>query len=119
MPTTDRGAGTWLGGHRGLLGMTFGQVAILQVRAWDATGGVSLEDARLLGRQWGESAPFTYQIPNMGPDSAWYMEEFRSFSLVPEPSSVALVIGGMTGLLIFKRRKSSARQSSYPSWPKD
>jgi hypothetical protein len=101
----DPTAGMWLGGHRTLTGMTIGQVAILQVRAWDASGGLSLDEARLLGRDWGESAMFTYHIPGMGPDSAWFMEEFRSFTLVPEPSVIALALIGGAGLLFFKRRK--------------
>lgn len=102
---TDPLAGTWLGAQRLLTGMTSDQVAILQVRAWDATGGLSLEDARLLGRQWGESATFTYQIPSMGPDSAWNMEEFRSFSLVPEPSVIILALVGALAMLVLTQRK--------------
>lgn len=120
-PTVDEGAGTWLGASRQLTGMAIGETAILQVRAWDSTGGLSYDAAVLAGRVRGESATFAYLIPpnGLGAPDAYYMENFRGFTLVPEPSSVALVIGGMTGLLIFKRRKSSAWRSSYPSWPKD
>jgi hypothetical protein len=95
---TDPLAGTWVGAHRLLEGMMSGQVATLQVCAWDATGGLTIDEAKLLGRAWGESATFTYRIPGVGPDFLWYMEEFRAFTLVPEPSIIALVLVGFGGL---------------------
>ena len=100
---TDPLAGKWVGAHRLLEGMMSGQVATLQVRAWDATGGLTIDKARLLGRAWGESATFTYRIPSIGPDSDWYMEGFRSFTLVPEPSTIGLIIIGLGSLWLLRR----------------
>jgi len=107
VPTTDPFAGTWIGGTRLLTGMTVGDVAILQVRAWDATGGLSLDEARLLGRAWGQSATFTYQIDAFGPD--FYMEEFRAFTLVPEPSVIVLGVVGSFALFVLQRRHAMRR----------
>src|SRR5688572_16514835 len=89
VPITDeRLAGTWTGATRTLTGMAVNDVATLQVCAWDATGGLTIDEAKLLGRVWGESVTFTYRIPGVGPDFLWYMEEFRAFTLVPEPSMI-------------------------------
>ena len=98
--------GTWQnGGLRTLTGFNIGDTVTLQVRAWDATGGLSYDQAQALGRNWGQSATFTYQIPGQGPVFAWYMDNFRSFALVPEPSTIALAVVGAGALLFLKRRK--------------
>jgi hypothetical protein len=104
VPTTDVLAGTWMGTTRTLTGMSVNAVATLQVLAWDATGGLTIDEARLLGRAWGESATFTYRIPSIGPEYLWYMEEFRTFTLVPEPSIIGLLIIGFGSLWLLKRR---------------
>ena len=106
VPTTDTLAGTWVGATRTLTGMTLGTVVTLQVRAWDASGGVSLDEARLLGRHWGESATFTYQILTAGgPPDLFYMDNFRAFTLVPEPSVFGLALAGAGALFLLMRRK--------------
>jgi hypothetical protein len=100
-------AGEWLGGTRTLAGFTVGQTVTLQVRAWSAGGiGLTYDEARTAGGFWGDSATFTYRIPpNLVSPDAYYMYNFQSFSLVPEPSSIALVVAGAIGLLLSTRRK--------------
>jgi hypothetical protein len=85
--------------------MTLGTVVTLQVRAWDASGGLSIDEARLLGRHWGESAPFTYRILTAGPPDLFFMDNFRAFTLVPEPSVVGLALAGPGALFLLMRRK--------------
>ena len=98
-------AGTWRGGTRVLTGFAAGQVATLQVRAWDSTGGATWENA-----SWrGQSAPFTYHVPPAGPGFFEYIEGFRSFALVPEPEVLGLsAIGAGVLLLLFRRRSRAA-----------
>jgi hypothetical protein len=100
--TTDQFAGTWIGGTRTLTGMAAGQVATLQIRAWDTTGGATFDTA--LRR--GISQTFTYLIPQPGsPANAFFIENFRSFSLVPEPSVIGLGLLGVGALFLLRRRK--------------
>jgi hypothetical protein len=102
VPTSDTFAGTWTGGTRTLTGMAPGQTAILQVRAWDSTGGVTFDQA--LCRSI--SMTFSYLIPSPGaPPSAYFMEGFRSFTYCPEPSSIGLALIGAAALLFLGRRK--------------
>ena len=95
-PTTGT-PGTWIGGMRTLGGILPGQTAFLQVRVltsvvsqWPDPG------TRVLGA----SAVFEYTVPLAGaPPEAFFMENFRGFSLVPEPSMLALAALGALGLL--------------------
>jgi len=102
--------GTWLGGNRTLQGFSFGDAPILQVRVWDSTVGGNWEEAESTGfgdTQHGISATFPYQIPPAGctsPD-CFLIENFRGFSLVPEPSVMALAVGGAFIVVLVRRRK--------------
>jgi hypothetical protein len=106
IPNTDPLAGTWIGGTRTLTGFTPGDVVTLQVRVWDSTGGLTYDQARAVGLFWGVSQTFTYRIPAPGSlPSDYYIENFRSFVLIPEPSVIALGAIGVVALLAIRRRK--------------
>jgi len=99
--------GTWLGGYRTLQGVAVGQVATLQVRVWDNTAGATWEEALATGfgqTQYGTSALFSYEVPLTGPPPLWYIENFRGFTLVPEPSVALLAILGIAGLCFCGKR---------------
>jgi hypothetical protein len=108
VPVTDPLAGTWFYAPRFLPGFSPGNTVILEVRVWDGTIAATYEEAaavNFLGAQHGTSATFTYTIPPIGPPaSAWYMENLRSFTLVPEPPVIGLAILGLGGLWLLKRR---------------
>jgi hypothetical protein len=107
-------AGTWAGGNRTLAGFTYGDTVTLVVQVWDAgpdgaagTAGRSFDQARASGLLWGESTPFTYVVAGPGSaTSAFYMQNFRSFSLVPEPSVIGLGLIGIGALFMLRRRKA-------------
>jgi hypothetical protein len=103
VPTTDANAGTWTPSRTlTLTGMSPGQVAVLQVRAWDASGGATFDSALRRGL----STTFNYTIPAAGsPPTAFYMEGFRAFNLVPEPSVIGLGLLGVGALFLLRRRK--------------
>jgi hypothetical protein len=106
--TTDL-PGTWIGGERRLSGFSIGDFVVLQVRVWDGTVAPSYETAEalnFLGTQHGVSEPFTYRVPSLSqPSWLFYIENFRGFTLVPEPSIVALAVLGIGGVLLLKRRR--------------
>jgi hypothetical protein len=103
---THSSPGTWAGGYRRLDGFTSGYVT-LQVRVWDSAVAGTYEDAAALGflnTQHGLSEPFLYLIPSIsGPPEFFYMEEFRGFTLVPEPSVALLGFIGIVGLYFWRR----------------
>jgi hypothetical protein len=102
IPNSDPLAGTWTGATRTLTGLAAGQTAVLQIQAWDTTGGATFATA--LRR--GVSQTFTYLIPQPGsPPTAFYIENFRSFQLVPEPSVIGLGLLGVGALFLLRRRK--------------
>lgn len=97
-------AGTWQGGARTLVGFAAGHTVTLVVQAWDAGDGtIRFEDAAIRG----QSDPFSYTIaaPGSAP-TAFYMSNFRSFSLVPEPSVIGLGLIGVGALFLLRRRKA-------------
>ena len=105
VPTTSV-PGTWSGGTRTLTGILPGQTARLQVRVW-TLGGPSPDGGwyRLLGA----SAPFDYTVPPDGSSpTAFFIENFRGFTLVPEPPSIALVALGALVLWLSQRRRPGA-----------
>jgi hypothetical protein len=67
----------------------------------------------------GYSAPFSYTVPMAGsPPAAYYMENLRSFSLTPEPSSLVLAALGALGLLFgVHLRPGSTRESNQSRHP--
>jgi hypothetical protein len=100
--------GTWAGGNRTLAGYVTGQTVTLQVRVWDGTIADTYEAAAALnfaGTQHGVSAAFVYWIPEVGGSFDSYMEEFRGFTLVPEPSVALLGIVGIAGLYFARKRR--------------
>jgi len=103
--TTDR-PGTWNGGYRVLSGFFAGQTVTLQVRVWDGSLADSYDEAVNLGAgQYGKSLPFSFFIPPPTPPPFfWYIENFRGFTLVPEPSLIGLAVLGFIGLWLVKRR---------------
>jgi hypothetical protein len=108
VPVTDPFAGTWSGGTRTLTGFSLGDVVTLQVRVWDSTGGLTFDQAQAAGIFWGLSSTFTYRIPSAGNPAPgeFYIENFRSFALIPEPSVVALGVIGAAALLMIRGRKA-------------
>jgi hypothetical protein len=106
LPTTDPLAGTWVGATRTLSGRAAGDNVTLQVKVWDTTQFATPEAAAAAGGLWGESAAFTYNVPPAGSlPSAFYIENFRGFSLIPEPSVIGLGVIGIGALFLLRRRK--------------
>jgi hypothetical protein len=101
--------GTWgaAPGYATLAGIAIGQTATLQVRVWDSVAYPAGYDAAVAGGGVrGASALFDYTVPAAGsPPASYYMENFTRFNLVPEPSTIALGVLGLAGLLFIRRRK--------------
>lgn len=103
--------GTWSGGNRTLAGAGgVGTTIFLQVRAWDAgpNRNISYDEAFATGRLYGFSDVFSYsQVLSSPPASTdTQMLNFRSFSLVPEPSVIGLGLIGIGALFMLRRRKA-------------
>jgi len=85
-------------------GIGAGQQATIVMRAWEGPVGSSYDTALLKG----ESAPITISlggVPNVGapiPDAV--LTGLQGFTLVPEPSTMALGLLGAAALL-YRRRK--------------
>jgi hypothetical protein len=97
--------GTWAGGIRTLTGFFTGDLVTLQVRVWDGTVAGTYEEAAALnfaGTQYGVSQPFPYLVPQIGGDPDSYIEHFRGFTLVPEPSMALLGVIGIVGLYFWR-----------------
>src|SRR5205823_6571864 len=108
-PTTSV-PGTWNGATRTMAALNFGDVASLEVRAWDSRAGSTWEQAVAGGfgdAQRGTSEIFTYLVPqgNCLPPTCFFMDNFRGFMLVPEPSTVALVLLGIAGIWGLRGRR--------------
>src|SRR5262249_50744609 len=81
-----------------------GGSATLQVRVWDSSLFNSYA-AAVAGGQYGASAPFNYTVPPPGstPDK-YYMDNFRAFPCIPEPSAIVLgLLCGLAGWLFLRR----------------
>ena len=107
-PTTTS-PGTWNPGANPFLftldGIALDSDVTLQVRVWDSVRYSSFAAALAAGN-YAVSAPFTYHAPPVGsPPDRYYMEGFRAFAVVPEPSTIALGVLGVVGLLFLRRRK--------------
>ncbi len=79
-----------------------GTTVWVEMRAWEAAGGNTYEAAIAAGKLFGKSDPIQLTVaeaPNTPPD----MVGLRSFSLVPEPSTLALGLLGAAALLLRRR----------------
>lgn len=91
---------------RVLEGIPIGATANLQVRVWDITKFVTFEASVAGGGYYSRSAIFGYIVPRPGsPPDAYYMDNMRSYAMVPEPSAFALSVIGMGSLIFLYRRK--------------
>jgi len=79
--------------YRELDGVSEGQTATLQVRAWDCSLFHTYDEAVAHSGITGRSAPFNYTAPpTNAPQNAFYMEGFRAFQLQPVEGGPALTI---------------------------
>jgi hypothetical protein len=113
-PTTTQ-HGIWAnpgtaGNTRILDGVPILATATLQVRVWDTTKYASFAQA-FAANDYGWSQPFNQRMPDFAhgdPAALAYMEGFRAFAVgVPEPSTIALGVLGVAGLLALRRRKQA------------
>lgn len=112
-PGTTTVPGVWsnplaVGNTRTLDGVAISTFATLQVRVWDTVKYVSFADA-FSHNDYGWSVPFNFHAPDFAhgdPASAAYMEGLQAFAMVPEPSTIALGVLGVVGLLALRRRNS-------------
>lgn len=109
-PSTTGSPGTWNPGANPfvftLADATLGSTVTLQVRVWDSVRFNSFASALAAGL-YGASTPFDYLVPVAGstPDK-YFMDGMRAFAVtVPEPSTIALGVLGVAGLLFLRRRK--------------
>jgi len=107
---TGTGAGYWNAGAdstRTLAGIVGGTTAWLQVRVWNLALQPTYEAALAAGGVRGFSDPFSVATGGGGvpPGSPAFMTAMTSFTLVPEPSTIALGALGLAGLLFIRRRK--------------
>lgn len=83
-----------------------GANATLTVRAWEASGGANYAAALSAGKKTGKSDAVTVATGGAGspPSLPAVLTGLKSFSLVPEPSTIALGALG-AAVLLFRRRK--------------
>jgi len=74
----------------------------VQMRAWEASGGNSFEAAQSAGKKFGKSNDVALNV-QVAPVTPPDMAGLTSFSLVPEPSTLALGVLGAAALLIRRR----------------
>lgn len=108
---TGTGAGYWNAGAdstRTLTGIAGGATAWLMVRVWSTAVAADYATAfATVGAYTGQSAVFSVVTGGGGipPGSPAAMIGMTSFALVPEPSTIALGVLGLAGLLFIRRRK--------------
>jgi len=103
--TTPSAAGLFLGGTVVLAGQAGGTTPFMQVRAWDTTTGATYAAASIkgagavftLGAKLGDPSA----VPPTTPPA---LQGMASFSLVPEPSVIALALLGGAALLLRRRK---------------
>jgi hypothetical protein len=114
-PGTTTSPGVWAnpgaaGNTRILDGVAITASATLQVRAWDITKYATFAQA-FAANDYGWSQPFNQRMPDFAhgdPATLAYMEGLRAFAItVPEPSTIALGVLGVAGLLALRRRKQA------------
>ncbi len=102
------GTGYIIGGTATLGNVGVGATAFIQLRAWEAAGGTSYEAAQAAGKLFGSSATISVvtggQPPSGPPLVPAPLTGLASFTLVPEPSTLALGVLGAAALLLRRRR---------------
>ena len=104
-------------GTRAVPGFPPGSRPFFQVRVWEAAGGASYDAAMTAGAKYGKSTVFQFADtgglagpgPPGGPPPV--LLGLTSFSLVPEPSAVALGAVGGAILLLLRRVSKTMRRS--------
>jgi hypothetical protein len=83
-----------------------GAVATVEVRAWEAAGGTSYDAALAGGFKTGASAQIAVTTGGAGspPSLPANLVGLTSFSLVPEPSTYALLALGAAALFLRRRK---------------
>lgn len=74
----------------------------VQMRAWEASAGTKYEDAVSKGALFGKSGSVNLKV-TVAPNPPADMIGLASFSLVPEPSTLALGVLGAAALLLRRR----------------
>lgn len=99
---TGAGAGYFQGGSRTIPTVAPGAAATVVVRAWDTATGATWEAAGIKG----ESGAITVTTGGAGtpPSLPANLVGLQSFSLVPEPSTIALAILGVAALFVRRRK---------------
>jgi hypothetical protein len=99
---TGAGAGYFSGGSRTIGTVAPGASAFVQVRAWDTTSGATWDTATVRG----SSTVFSVGTGGGGtpPAPPSNLVGLTSFSLVPEPSTIALGVLGAAALLLRRRK---------------
>jgi len=99
---TGANAGLFSGGNLVVPFLAPDAKADVMVRAWDVTSGATYNSALYKGN-------IEFQIDKLGgsgqpPSLPAVIANFKSFALVPEPSTYALAALGLGGLLLFRRK---------------
>ncbi len=104
--STTSSPGVWqnVGASKIFPDVAQGGTATLQVRVWDGSLFSSYSAATSGGGITGKSITFNYTAP-VPPATSTGMEGLQSFTLAPEPSTIALGVLGAASLLIVRRRK--------------
>jgi hypothetical protein len=106
LPAAANLPGHWLPSTRQVPGVAAGSQAQLIARAWRVSDGTTWDAARANNRGWGESQPVNVTLTG-APATPAPMVGLQGFSLVPEPSTIALgILGGLGTLFLMRRRKN-------------
>jgi hypothetical protein len=104
--STTSQPGTWSGGTRDIP-VPLQTTVRLQVCVWDSVLATSYDDALARGAgNYGQSTVFNYmnKVSEPPATSDTYMDNFTSFKLVPEPSTIGLALLGGLAFLIRRRK---------------
>jgi len=98
---TGAAAGFVSGG--GAVTVPFTTAGFFQMRAWESAGGASYEAAVAAGKHFGKSETFSV-TPTVAPATPADLVGLKSFSLVPEPTTMALGLLGAAALAFIRRK---------------
>lgn len=106
VPAAGLEAGYWIPAVRAIPGVPAGSQAEIVARAWRVSDGSTWDAARQAGRGYGESNPLNVTLTT-APATPALLIGLQGFSLVPEPSTIALgILGGLGTLFLVRRRKN-------------